>query len=113
MYYTGNRSVSLATNWIFDHPELDLETPLEEEIERLEAEEAEQELLGEEEEEEGEEDSEEEASALLHHHHLLHHHNGHLCHDEDESGHMHCNSSNHNYYEDSDVRHVTHVQLTH
>lgn len=23
LYYTGNRSVSLATNWIFDHPELD------------------------------------------------------------------------------------------
>ena len=28
LYYTGNRSVALATNWIFDHPELDLETPL-------------------------------------------------------------------------------------
>ena len=37
LYYTGNRSVALATNWIFDHPELDLETPLEEEIKRLQA----------------------------------------------------------------------------
>ena len=41
LYYTGNRSVALATNWIFDHPELDLETPLEEEMRRLEAEEEE------------------------------------------------------------------------
>ena len=36
-YYTGNRSVALATDWIFDHPELDLETPLEEEIKQLQA----------------------------------------------------------------------------
>ena len=33
--------MALATNWIFDHPELDLETPLEEEMRRLEAEEEE------------------------------------------------------------------------
>ena len=55
LYYTGNRSVNAATNWIFDHPELDLETPLEEEIKRLQAEELEEDCL---EEEEDEEDSE-------------------------------------------------------
>ena len=32
LYRTGNSSVTLASNWIFDHPELDLETPVEEEI---------------------------------------------------------------------------------
>ena len=76
MYYTGNRSVTLATNWIFDHPELDLETPLEEELRRLEAEEAED--L---EEEEDEDDSEEELNHHMHHHHVHHHHlhqNGHM-----------------------------------
>lgn len=85
LYYTGNRSVALATNWIFDHPELDLETPLEEEMRRLEAEE--EEAFDEDDEEE---DSEEER--LMHHHHLLHrhhvtshnHHHNHYCHEEDE-----------------------------
>jgi len=69
LYYTGNRSVNAATNWIFDHPELDLETPLEEEIKRLQAEELEEDCL---EEEEDEEDSEEEAMMAMHyrqHHH--------------------------------------------
>lgn len=55
LYYTGNRNVASATNWIFDHPELDLETPLEEEIKKLQAEELEDDCL---EEEEDEEDSE-------------------------------------------------------
>jgi len=63
LYYTGNRSVNAATNWIFDHPELDLETPLEEEIKRLQAEELEEDCL---EEEEDEEDSEEEAMMAMH-----------------------------------------------
>ena len=57
LFYTGNKSVSLATNWIFDHPEIDLETPLEEEMKRLAAEEEEQAVFDEEEEEEEEEDS--------------------------------------------------------
>merc|ERR1711860_144571 len=61
LYYTGNRSVSLATNWIFDHPELDLETPLEEELRKLEAEDDEDEI-----------DSDEEAYLRHHHHHLQH-----------------------------------------
>lgn len=88
LYYTGNRSVALATNWIFDHPELDLETPLEEEMRRLEAEE--EEAFDDEDEEE--EDSEEERLAM--HHHLLHrhhvqshhhhHHHNHYCHEEDD-----------------------------
>ena len=63
LYYTGNRSVALATNWIFDHPELDLETPLEEEMRRLEAEE--EEAFDEDDEDE---DSEEER-LMQHHHH--------------------------------------------
>ena len=45
LYCTGNRSVNTATNWIFDHPELDLETPLEEEIKRLQTEELEEDCL--------------------------------------------------------------------
>lgn len=63
LYYTGNRNVASATNWIFDHPELDLETPLEEEIKRLRAEELEDDCL---EEEEDEDDSEEEALMAMH-----------------------------------------------
>jgi len=63
LYYTGNRNVASATNWIFDHPELDLETPLEEEIKKLQAEELEDDCL---EEEEDEEDSEEEALMAMH-----------------------------------------------
>ena len=33
--YTRNRSFKAATKWIFNHPELDCETPIEEEIKRL------------------------------------------------------------------------------
>ena len=71
LYYTGNRSVSLATNWIFDHPELDLETPLEEELRKLEAEEDEDDELDDEDDED-EIDSDEEAYLRHHHHHLQH-----------------------------------------
>lgn len=67
LFYTGNRSVALATNWIFDHPELNLETPLEEEMRRLAAEEAEEAAFDEDEEEE---DSDEEG--MLQHHYLHH-----------------------------------------
>ena len=109
--------MSLATNWIFDHPELDLETPLEEELLRLEAEEDDddEDLCDEEEEE----DSDEEAMMRAHHHlrdsHHAHvnshaHHNGHhhshcdpeeeededgLCDEQHVRGHS-------RYYEDSD-----------
>ena len=103
LYYTGNRSVSLATNWIFDHPELDLETPLEEELRKLEAEEDEDDALDDEDDDEDENDSDEEAYLRHHHHHLQHgrsqinhahhrhanhqtvHHNGHHhCDDEED-----------------------------
>ena len=124
MYYTGNRSVSLATNWIFDHPELDLETPLEEELRKLEAEEDEDDALDEEDEDENDSDEE----ALLRHNELraeqarqrhLHHvtQHGHAAHyhphhshcaedeDEDEEGYMcsgHGGRSHSKYYDDSD-----------
>merc|ERR1712038_899017 len=92
LYYTGNRSVALATNWIFDHPELDLETPLEEEMRRLEAEE--EEAFDEDDEDE---DSEEER-LMQHHHHQqmlqqqrrvqqqsrIQHHQHHYCHEDEE-----------------------------
>lgn len=79
LYYTGNRSVSLATNWIFDHPELDLETPLEEELRKLEAEEDEDDELDDEDDED-EIDSDEEAYLRHHHHHLQHSRSGHAAH---------------------------------
>jgi len=105
LYYTGNRSVALATNWIFDHPELDLETPLEEEIKRLQAEELEEDCL---EEEEEDEDSDEEAMMMLHYrqhqHHLRGIQNGHRgggC-DDDNGHHQNCHHENDEDEEDLD-----------
>lgn len=90
MYYTGNRSVTLATNWIFDHPELDLETPLEEELQRLEAEEAEDDDDALDEEDEEESDEEE---MMIRQHHMFHHHhhqtNGHYVHHQQQHNHHH------------------------
>lgn len=32
LYYTGNQSIESATNWIFENPDNDLDTPLELEV---------------------------------------------------------------------------------
>jgi len=72
LYHTGNRGVTFATNWIFDHPELDLETPVEEEIKRQEAEEEEY-LAG----LEGEEDSDDDVIRMYYQQHSHVHAHGH------------------------------------
>jgi len=80
LYHTGNRGVTLATNWIFDHPELDLETPVEEEIKI--AEDLEEEYL---EGLEHEEDSDDEAIRAMYQQHIHVHENG-LVHNHDPNG---------------------------
>ena len=35
LYWTGNKSALAASNWIFDQPERDLDTPLEDELEMI------------------------------------------------------------------------------
>jgi len=43
LYWTGNHSALSASNWIFDQPDRDLETPLEDELEMIRAQQAERE----------------------------------------------------------------------
>ena len=62
LYWTGNQSPLAASNWIFDQPDRDLDTPLEDELEMIRAQQAERER----------EDLEEKEFAS--HMSLLHHH---------------------------------------
>ena len=64
MYWTGNQSALAASNWIFDQPERDLDTPLEDELEMIRAQQAERER----------EDLDERTHICNHHHHMFHHH---------------------------------------
>jgi len=70
LYWTGNQSALAASNWIFDQPDRDLETPLEDELEMIRAQQMERER--------------EEREMVSHvcgiHHHHHHHHND----DDDE-----------------------------
>jgi len=43
LYWTGNQSALAASNWIFDQPDRDLETPLEDELEMIRAQQMERE----------------------------------------------------------------------
>ena len=43
LYWTGNVSALAASNWIFDQPDRDLDTPLEDELEMIRAQQAERE----------------------------------------------------------------------
>lgn len=99
MYYTGNRSVTLATNWIFDHPELDLETPLEEELQRLEAEEAEDD--DDDLDDEEEDDSDEEAM-MIRQHHMFHQHHHHQTHQASHSNGHYVHHNHHHCLHDDD-----------
>ena len=78
LYWTGNHSALAASNWIFDQPDRDLDTPLEDELEMIRAQQAERER------EEHEErqlmsmcqvGSASPTSHLHHHHHLMHRNN--------------------------------------
>merc|ERR1719486_359136 len=68
LYWTGNQSALAASNWIFDQPDRDLDTPLEDELEMIRAQQAErereereeEEMLDEDEDEEDEDDDEDE-----------------------------------------------------
>lgn len=69
LYWTGNQSTLAASNWIFDQPDRDLDTPLEDELEMIRAQQAERER----------EDLEEREFAshmcrMHHHHHLMNRH---------------------------------------
>lgn len=68
LYWTGNQSALAASNWIFDQPDRDLDTPLEDELEMIRAQQAERER----------EDMEEREFAShmcrMHHHAMMHHH---------------------------------------
>merc|ERR1719365_333135 len=68
LYWTGNQSALAASNWIFDQPDRDLDTPLEDELEMIRAQQAERER----------EEREEGVS-----HHVCRHHHHHHAHDED------------------------------
>ena len=67
LYWTGNQSALAASNWIFDQPDRDLDTPLEDELEMIRAQQAERER---------EEREERELAARIcihHHHHAMDH----------------------------------------
>jgi len=73
LYWTGNQSALAASNWIFDQPDRDLDTPLEDELEMIRAQQAERER------EEREEGISHHVCRHHHHHHIHRHHS----HDED------------------------------
>jgi hypothetical protein len=99
LYWTGNHSALAATNWIFDQPDRDLDTPLEDELEMIRAQQAEREREEHEERQllrmcrvaasAGHHHGHSEAASLQHLHHLHHlhhhhhHHNGEIL-DDDE-----------------------------
>jgi len=68
LYWTGNKSALAASNWIFDQPERDLDTPLEDELEMIRAQQLERER---------EEIEREKAYSRIvrrvHHNHIHHH----------------------------------------
>merc|ERR1711953_964912 len=67
LYWTGNQSALAASNWIFDQPDRDLDTPLEDELEMIRAQQAERER------EEREEREFASRMCLHHHHHAMDH----------------------------------------
>ena len=71
LYWTGNQSALAASNWIFDQPDRDLDTPLEDELEMIRAQQAERER---------EEREEREFASRMclhhHHHHAMEHNRG-------------------------------------
>ena len=77
LYWTGNQSALAASNWIFDQPDRDLDTPLEDELEMIRAQQAERER-------EEREEREFASRMCLHHHqhHMMDHSQGDL--DEDD-----------------------------
>jgi len=77
LYWTGNVSALAASNWIFDQPDRDLDTPLEDELEMIRAQQAERER-------EEREDREIVSHMCRMHHHHVHHHHGHEDLDEDD-----------------------------
>lgn len=74
LYWTGNKSSVAASNWIFDQPERDLDTPLEDELEMIRAQQAERER----EEREKEENRRVQRMRMHNHHHHHHHHHLHM-----------------------------------
>jgi len=81
LYWTGNQSALAASNWIFDQPDRDLDTPLEDELEMIRAQQAERER---EEREEREERDIVSHMCRMHHHHMHHHSHDHDDIDEDD-----------------------------
>lgn len=78
LYWTGNQSALAASNWIFDQPDRDLDTPLEDELEMIRAQQAERER------EEREERDIVSHMCRMHHHHMHHHSHDHDDLDEDD-----------------------------
>ena len=78
LYWTGNQSALAASNWIFDQPDRDLDTPLEDELEMIRAQQAERER------EEREERDIVSHMCRMHHHHMHHHSHDHDDIDEDD-----------------------------
>jgi len=78
LYWTGNKSAVAASNWIFDQPERDLDTPLEDELEMIRAQQIERER-----EELEREKAYSRIVRRVHHNHVHHHlHEEHML-DED------------------------------
>jgi len=90
LYRTGNVSVASASNWIFDHPEVDLETPVEEEI-RMEIFEAEEEqhLEGLEDDEDSDEEKAHMEMIMHQRHQQLHAQQNGMAYDQDPDGKEH------------------------
>lgn len=90
LYWTGNHSALAASNWIFDQPDRDLDTPLEEELEMIRAQQAEREREEHEERQllrmcsvaAAQQQQQHHLHHLHHHHHHLHHH--HTNHEEED-----------------------------
>jgi len=78
LYWTGNMSALAASNWIFDQPDRDLDTPLEDELEMIRAQQAERDR------EEREERDIVSHMCRMHHHHVHHHNHDHDDLDEDD-----------------------------
>eukprot|EP00088_Acartia_fossae_P043801 TRINITY_DN4626_c0_g1_i1.p1 TRINITY_DN4626_c0_g1~~TRINITY_DN4626_c0_g1_i1.p1 ORF type:complete len:688 (+),score=214.90 TRINITY_DN4626_c0_g1_i1:131-2194(+) len=78
LYWTGNKSALAASNWIFDQPERDLDTPLEDELEMIRAQQLERER-----EEMEREKAFHRIVRKVHHNHIHHHlHEDHLLDEE-------------------------------
>jgi len=78
LYWTGNKSAVAASNWIFDQPERDLDTPLEDELEMIRAQQIERER-----EELEREKAYSRIVRRVHHNHVHHHlHEDHMLDEE-------------------------------